>query len=307
MTPRKPDEQSDFWGEPDVPALWETDEPSEESNESRGLKLKFRFDPKNLAKKVGAAAGAAIIAWIVGTAISSFTGNDEVVVTAPEVIETTVAPTPTSVDLFAPPKSMGPFTDKIVASTVLISCNSGFGSGWVIDLSDDASTSEDDNYFTEIVTNNHVVANACSDGEIEFVTENGDRYPAYVYSVDPENDLAILMTDVFLPALPTVQEGNEPKRNHWVMVVGSPGVGEDVNKNAPSRGFISNIKANDIITDATINPGNSGGPMVNSAGEVVAVVFAKWIEEGVDGIGFARLFELICIQLDGCIKKQILK
>ena len=307
MTPRKPDEPSDFWGESDAPALWETDEPSEESNESRGLKLKFSFDPKNLAKKVGAAAGAAIIAWIVGTGISYFTGNDEVVVTAPEVIETTVTPTPTNVDLFAEPKSMGSFTDKILASTVLIDCNYGSGSGWVIELSDDASTSEDDNYFTEIVTNNHVVAKACSDGEIEFVTENGDRYPAYVYSVDPVNDLAILMTDVFLPALPTVQDGNEPKRNHWVMVVGSPGVGEDVNKNATSRGFISNISANNITTDATINPGNSGGPMVNSSGQVVAIVTAKWVEEGVDGIGIARLFELICIQLDGCTKKQILK
>jgi S1-C subfamily serine protease len=115
------------------------------------------------------------------------------------------------------------------------------------------------------------------------------------------------MTDVFMPALPTVQEGNEPKRNHWVMVVGSPGVGSDVNKNAPSRGFISNISANNITTDATINPGNSGGPMVNSSGQVVAIVTAKWVEEGVDGIGIARLFELICIQLDGCTKKQILK
>jgi S1-C subfamily serine protease len=307
MTPRKPDEPSDFWGESDVPALWETDEPTEESNESHALNFKLKFNPKNLAKKFGAAIGAAVVAAIVGIVISSFTETDEVAVEAPVVTEPTQTPAAGELDLFAEPKSMGSFTKNILASTVFIDCNYGFGSGWVIDLSDDISTSKDDAYFTEIVTNYHIVEKACSDGEIEFETENGDRYSAYVYSVDPANDLAILMTDVFLPALSTVQDGNEPMRNHWVMVVGSPGVGEDVNKNAPSRGFISNIKANSITTDATINPGNSGGPMVNSTGQVVGTVFAKWVEEGVDGIGYALHFELICIQLDGCTKKQILK
>jgi S1-C subfamily serine protease len=307
MTPKKSNDSGDFWGESDGPALWETDEPVETANEPRALKLKLKFDPKNLAKKAGAAAGAAVIAWVVGFGISSFMGNDEVVVTAPEVIETTVAPVPTNVDLFAEPKSMGSFTDKILASTVLIDCNYGSGSGWVIDLSDDVSTSEDDSYFTEIVTNNHVVEKACSDGQIEFITESGDRYPAYVYSVDPVNDLAILMTDVFLPALPTVQEGNEPMRNHWIQVVGSPGVGDKINKQSTNRGYISNIQNNNITTDAAINPGNSGGPMINAAGQVVGVVTEKWVELGVDRIGVARVVNLICIQLDSCTKKKILK
>ena len=301
------DDSENPWNEDDSASMWDSDDSDDLKDDSKSINLNLNINPKFAAKKVFASVGAAALTAIVGAVLSGvFGGDDQPATPAPIVINSTTTET-VSVDLFKEPKSMESFTKNVLASTVLINCNYGTGSGWVIDLSDDASTSEDDAYFTEIVTNNHVVEKACSDGEIEFITESGDRYSAYVYSVDPVNDLAILMTDVFLPALPTVQDGNEPKRNHWVMVVGSPGVGDDVNKNATSRGFISNVSANNITTDATINPGNSGGPMINSVGQVVATVTAKWVEEGVDGIGIARLFELICIQLDGCTKKQILK
>jgi serine protease Do len=45
-----------------------------------------------------------------------------------------------------------------------------------------------------------------------------------------------------------------------------------------------------IQTDTSINPGNSGGPLLNSYGEVVGIVSAKYSSyssESVEGLGFA--------------------
>ena len=49
---------------------------------------------------------------------------------------------------------------------------------------------------------------------------------------------------------------------------------------------------NMIQTDTSINPGNSGGPLLNSYGEVVGIVSAKYSSygssgESVEGLGFA--------------------
>jgi serine protease Do len=48
---------------------------------------------------------------------------------------------------------------------------------------------------------------------------------------------------------------------------------------------------NMIQTDTSINPGNSGGPLLNSYGEVIGIVSAKYSSDGssesVEGLGFA--------------------
>jgi serine protease Do len=133
------------------------------------------------------------------------------------------------------------------------------------------------------------------------------EYQATVYSYDRVNDLAILITDKYLPPLPTIQPGNEAHVGQWVMAVGSPGAGNTTLDGSITTGTITNIQEGVVITDTTINPGNSGGPLLNAAGQVIAVVSAKIVDAKIDSIGIARDVALICDQLDGCSKKRLLR
>jgi serine protease Do len=91
------------------------------------------------------------------------------------------------------------------------------------------------------------------------------------------------------------------------MAVGSPGAGDTTLDGSITTGAVTNLKEGVVITDTTINPGNSGGPLLNAAGQVIAVVSAKIVDERVDSIGIARDVSLICEQLNGCTDKQLLK
>lgn len=46
-------------------------------------------------------------------------------------------------------------------------------------------------------------------------------------------------------------------------------------------------QVNLIQTDAAINPGNSGGALLNDLGQVIGINSAKYVDESVEGIGFA--------------------
>lgn len=54
-----------------------------------------------------------------------------------------------------------------------------------------------------------------------------------------------------------------------------------------SSGIVSGIDEEDLITDLSLTPGNSGGPILNSDGELVAVVSRKRVGPAVGEIGFA--------------------
>lgn len=288
------------WGSEDKKDIWGTDEIDQES--SKSLNLKFKFNPK-IAGIIGAGAlGVAVLASI----LPGFGGGDSGVKPTPSPSASSTAAA-VVVDLYAQPKMLQSFIDNALASAVTIYCGNYSGSGWAIDLTDDLSTTKDDRYTTEIVTNNHVIEGCERSGVTIVPMGTETEYDAWVYTYDRSNDLAILITDKYLPPLPTVQPGNEAKVGQWVMAVGSPGAGDTTLDGSITTGAVTNLKEGVVITDTTINPGNSGGPLLNAAGQVIAVVSAKIVDEKIDSIGIARDVSLICEQLNGCTDKQLLK
>ena len=292
----------DDWDSSTPTNNWNETDSDIDSETARSVKLKIRANPKVIG--IACAVGLFIIlsAYFLPKLLSQ--NSDKEIV---KVSETASPKTLTPIDLYSQPKLLQLFIDNALASSVTIFCGNYSGSGWAIDLSDDLSTTKDDALTTEIITNNHVIEGCEKIGVTIVPMGTKSEFAASVYSYDRTNDLAILITNKYLPPLPTIQPGNEAHVGQWVMAVGSPGAGDTTLDGSITTGSITNIQEGVIITDTTINPGNSGGPLLNAAGQVIAVVSAKIVDEKIDSIGIARDVALICEQLDGCSKKRLLK
>lgn len=147
-----------------------------------------------------------------------------------------------------------------------------------------------------ILTNKHVIADPHAVYTV--IIDEGKRYETKILAVDPINDVAILKIDE--KNLPTVEMGSarDIKLGQSVIAIGNA-LGEF--QNTVSTGVISGLSRlitamtdfsghqerlrGLIQTDAAINPGNSGGPLINLAGEAIAINAA--IVFGAQNIGFA--------------------
>ena len=146
-----------------------------------------------------------------------------------------------------------------------------------------------------IVTNYHVVENAET---VKVTMYNGDEYDAQYVGGDEDYDIAVIKIEA--TDLPAVTLGNSENLNvgDHVLAIGNPlgdltfsmsgGMVSSVNRTINVDGTPFNM----IQTDTSINPGNSGGPLLNSYGEVVGIVSAKYSSygssgESVEGLGFA--------------------
>ena len=149
------------------------------------------------------------------------------------------------------------------------SAGSSIGSGVIVDAAGD------------ILTALHVVSGATS---IQVTFADGTTSPATIQATTPQNDIAVLAATQppakIVPAVlgnpRSVQVGSD------AYVVGSPfGLSGSI-----SAGVVSGLNRSFqlpnggptltglIQVDAAVNPGNSGGPLVNRAGQVVAIVTA---------------------------------
>lgn len=156
----------------------------------------------------------------------------------------------------------------------------------------------------EVVTNNHVVAQATS---ISVRLSGQSRlHPAKVVGVDPSDDVAVVQIEG-VGGLPTVTFGNSSQLKVGTPVVaignalnlgGSPTVTDGI-VSALSRSITaadsflphgSEHLTGLLQTDAPINPGNSGGPLVDASGQVIGMntaVLAGSSSQPASGIGFA--------------------
>ena len=146
-----------------------------------------------------------------------------------------------------------------------------------------------------IVTNYHVVGDAQT---IQVTLYSGDTYDAQYVGGDEDYDIAVIKIEA--TGLQAVTLGNSEELNvgDHVLAIGNP-LGELTF--SMSGGMVSSVNRtinvdgtpfNMIQTDTSINHGNSGGPLLNSYGEVVGIVSAKYSSTGsngetAEGLGFA--------------------
>ena len=144
-----------------------------------------------------------------------------------------------------------------------------------------------------ILTSYHVVQDASS---VQVTTYGGDTFQAQVIGGDADYDIAVLK--VSASGLQRAVLGNSDTLNvgYRILAIGNP-LGELTF--SLSGGMLSSVNRainvsgtpfHMIQTDTSINLGNSGGPLLNTSGEVVGIVSAKYSSSNgkiVEGIGFA--------------------
>jgi len=148
-----------------------------------------------------------------------------------------------------------------------------------------------------ILTNNHVVEGTT--GDLTITLADGSQEKATIVGTDQYSDIAVLKTNGKVPAVATLGNSDVLKPGETVIAIGSP-LGDF--KNTVTEGVVSATGRsidtgngysieNLIQTDAAINQGNSGGPLVNLAGEVVAINTLIVRNSGsgtvAEGLGFA--------------------
>ena len=285
---------SDFnWGSDDSTTVTTTPAKKSKSGSGSGRALTFVI--------------AGVIALVLGLG-GGFVGAQLVPVEAePEV----TLPAET-IDLYNQPDDIEGLVNKVREATVTVYCGNSSGSGWGIDLKDDATTAKDDAFPYEIVTNYHVIDECLNGEEITFKMQGSEtEYEAKLFSYDDTfytdkgwGDLAIIMTDHDVPTLKPARAA--PKIGSWAMAVGSPGsqfLDTTIDGNVNFGRVTNFIKDRSlVVTDAAINRGNSGGPLVNSLGEVLGTNTWKEVEQGTSGIGFSIGIPVICENLIDCDK-----
>jgi S1-C subfamily serine protease len=156
----------------------------------------------------------------------------------------------------------------------------------------------------KILTNSHVVAN---EQQLEVTLSDQSRYKARLLSRDPANDVALLQISP-RKKLPVLRLGDSDalQVGQKVLAIGNPfglegtlttGIVSSLGRTI--RGENDQTLEGLIQTDAAINPGNSGGPLLDSAGNVVAINTAIYGPNGGNvGIGFAMPINRAKLMLD---------
>lgn len=174
---------------------------------------------------------------------------------------------------------------KAVEGTV-VAIKSTIGSGSGVIISKDEV--KNDGYY--IVTNNHVIEGA---ENIKVTLSSGAEYGAILIGRDEATDLAVLKIIASDLTVVPIGKSEDMVVAEEVLVIGNPlgmlggtatnGIISAKNRTLTIDGYTMSL----LQTNAAINNGNSGGGMFNMSGQLVGVVNAKFVDEAVEGIGFA--------------------
>jgi len=193
---------------------------------------------------------------------------------------------------------------RVLPAVVSIDTSS-YRAGQVGQLAEGAGTGMIIRSSGVVLTNNHVIAGATSI-TVTLVGES-QSHPARVIGTDPGRDIALIQIEGATGRLPTVTLGNSGKTaqgdgviaiGNALALAGGPTVTEGI-VSAENRSLTTENDAGTLVehltgliqTDAPINPGNSGGPLVDAAGDVIAMNTAVAISSAgnapAQNVGFA--------------------
>lgn len=152
-----------------------------------------------------------------------------------------------------------------------------------------------------LATNTHVIqAVFVDDIKVYFPSAGEEEYRVEsVLHDDETRDLCLLRVSANRESLPLAKR-NAFQRGEDIIIIGNPGVGTElILQNAVTKGLLSSETIIDGMLfyqiSASINPGNSGGPVLNTRGQVVAIVTLRASQqEGIAfGIPVAVLYDAI--------------
>jgi 2-alkenal reductase len=239
-----------------------------------------------------------------------FGSNDfQTPVTTPTLIQTQVAPAPVGTPLILEGDTVPGL--EIVSSDFLSRLYQDVGSGVVSiyvlinDSGQNGQVAGSGFVFDEsgdIVTNNHVVANASF---VVVIFQDGTEEKAQVVGTDPYSDLAVVKVEQLPDSVSPLPLGdsNSVTTGDWVVAIGNPfglessmsiGIVSAVGRTIPAGATPFSIPMS-IQTDAAINPGNSGGPLLNLEGQVIGVnaQIASGGAQANAGVGFSIPSEIV--------------
>jgi serine protease Do len=155
-----------------------------------------------------------------------------------------------------------------------------------------------------IATNNHVVAGDGSSITVNFIDDK--QVAAEIKGTDPSTDLAVLsvpIKDIDKTTLDAIQVATLGNSDNLQVGEGAIAIGNALGYGqSVTTGIVSALDrevtvvdentgqgtTNNLVqTDAAINPGNSGGALLNLNGEVIGINSVKYMEAGVEGMGYA--------------------
>ncbi|GAA1970269.1 S1C family serine protease [Amycolatopsis minnesotensis] len=149
-----------------------------------------------------------------------------------------------------------------------------------------------------ILTNNHVVSLAATDGQAKITTVflDGSRLEAKIVGTDPKSDLAVIKVNVANPTVLQIGKSGSLQPGDSVIAVGSPlglentvtsGIVSALHRPVTAQGENGDppMAYDAIQTDAPINRGNSGGALVDSTGALIGINTSIRTDAGPGGQG----------------------